>query len=319
MDSRASSPRASIAQAPGAPGDADPSVDKLADAVTALKSWAHAGGLSEPLVLRVLAHPRFDRAARTLAVNMQAAAREDRRLDGIFKDAGRYVGAMLSLFLHLTGGLTLPRLKAFCAESGFVSPGRARAMLLYLRYLGYVEPLPASVRPQRYVPTARFSAAWRVQTRAALGAVSTLEPGAGAVLAALDRPEVFDGYCRSHLQSLFLSASQADQASALAREFMHRHAGSQLMSMILLSGDAHFPPRTAGPISVTAAAKRYSVSRIQIQRILDGATRAGLVTRSFEGVTLFTEAGAVEVRRFYARQLSLLLGAAAAAVDLLAA
>jgi len=39
---------------------------------------------------------------------------------------------------------------------------RARALLLYLRYLRYVEPAPTPRgQPVRYVPTTSFVTAWR--------------------------------------------------------------------------------------------------------------------------------------------------------------
>ncbi|MGH6676347.1 MAG: hypothetical protein ACRECE_09025, partial [Xanthobacteraceae bacterium] len=47
---------------------------------------------------------------------MLAQAEADPALDGILKDAGRNVGAKCLAYLHVTGGLTLPRLKAFCAS-----------------------------------------------------------------------------------------------------------------------------------------------------------------------------------------------------------
>jgi hypothetical protein len=58
-------------------------------------------------------------------------AEADRAIDGILKDAGRNAAAKCLAYLHVTGGLTLPRLQALCASIGFISPGRVRALLLY--------------------------------------------------------------------------------------------------------------------------------------------------------------------------------------------
>ena len=76
---------------------------------------------------KVAGHPGFAQAVRTLGGNMLSIAASDRALDGVFKDAGRYVVAMFAVYLDVTGGVTLPALKEICARSGYLSPGRARA------------------------------------------------------------------------------------------------------------------------------------------------------------------------------------------------
>jgi hypothetical protein len=101
--------------------------------------WDIDGALAQERSADLMDNPRFADAVRALASNMMAAGAGDKKLDGIFKDAGRYVAAMLAIHLHTSGGLTLPRLKELCKAFGFLSPGRARAMLIYLQYLGYVE------------------------------------------------------------------------------------------------------------------------------------------------------------------------------------
>ena len=83
-------------------------------------------------------HPRFAEAARAMSGNLLVQAERDSAYDGLHKDAGRFLAGCWAMSLHLSGGLTLPRLKAFCAQSGFISPSRARALLLYLCFLRYV-------------------------------------------------------------------------------------------------------------------------------------------------------------------------------------
>src|SRR5262249_19951968 len=147
-------------------------------AATNLMGWSHEGCVSQALTERLLGLPVFDAAAQALAQHMLDIAAADPRVDGVFKDAGRYVAALLSIHLDMHGGLTLPRLKTFCEQSGFVSPSRARALLLYLRFLRFVEPAAANTErgAQRYAPTASFRTAWQVQCRAALEAAAVVEP-----------------------------------------------------------------------------------------------------------------------------------------------
>ncbi len=262
---------------------------------------------------RVLASPRFVEAAQTLATNMLAAGDSDRALSAIFKDAGRYVVALVALHLDLSGGLTLPRLKLFCAGSGFLSPGRARAVLLYLRYLGYVESDPERPRgqPQRYRTTSAFVAAWRIQCVAALRAASIIDPQAQVVLARFGEEEVFSRFVRLHAELLLTSAHSVDQKSALVDGLLHRSAGSQVAWTLLTSGTDDFPPRVPTHVSTASMAKRFGVSRTHIRRVLDAAERKFLLRRDGDGGICFADASRDVIRLFYAQQLMHLLDAAA--------
>ena len=52
----------------------------------------------------VASHAAFPQAVRALASNMLALAERDHTLDGVFKDAGRYIAAMCAFHLHASGG-----------------------------------------------------------------------------------------------------------------------------------------------------------------------------------------------------------------------
>ena len=56
-----------------------------------LESWVADARVPDSLRARMIAHPAYPAAARALAANMMAAGDADKALDGIFKDAGRYV------------------------------------------------------------------------------------------------------------------------------------------------------------------------------------------------------------------------------------
>lgn len=262
---------------------------------------------------RVLASPRFVEAAQTLATNMLAAGDGDSALSGIFKDAGRYVVALVALHLDLSGGLTLPRLKLFCAGSGFLSPGRARAVLLYLRYLGYVRPLPpVRGEPQRYVPTDAFVQTWRNHMRAALGSVQIVEPAVEEPIGALDDADVLDHFSKLHSENLFASARTYDQQMAFFRVFPQRHAGSQIVWTILLQGsERDCPPSGTVPFSVSAAARKFNVSRMHIKRLLNDAEREGLLRLEGGGTLALTALGREQLVFVYSSQFLCLLDAAA--------
>jgi hypothetical protein len=279
-----------------------------------LARWLFEGAVPEPLCEQMLADPGFPAAVRHLARGMLDAAANDPRVDGIFKDAGRYVVAMIAMLLHGSGGLTLPRLKDFCEQSGQVSRSRARGLLLYLRFLRYVEPAARGAgAPQRFIPTTSFEAAWATQSAVALSAAALIEPDADRVARALGQPAVLAHFARAHVQHLFDSATSWDLP--FAPELLHRHAGSHLVWVLLAEGAEGLPPHLPQPVSVAGFARRFGVSRPHVRRLLDGGVDGGVLTRDADGAIGFAEASAPRLRRFYAQQLVALLSSAAATLS----
>jgi hypothetical protein len=266
-------------------------------------------------VAALAAHPRYPDAARALAANMLAVGETDKALDGIFKDAGRYVATMWAIYLHTAGGLTLPRLKEVCALSGYLSPGRARALLLYLRHLGYFEPVTEGTRgaPARYAPTGAFVAAWGAHLGAALDAAAIVEPAVAAVRNRLHEPVVFECLARVQGEGLLATAQNADQTEPFNRIFLHRYAGLQILFTLLMAGDAStFPPAGPIPFSTTATARRFGVSRIHIKRLLAEAQQEDLVQCREDGSVVLSEVARATIVFLYATQIFQLIASAAA-------
>lgn len=278
--------------------------------------WGSGRPLAEDAYSRVLADPNFGRASRALVAGMAELSDADRALDGVFKDAGRYVAALWAMYLHATEGITLPRLKSVCAASRLLSPGRARAMLIYLQHLGYLTPVPGvpTRPPARYQPTPAFRDAWALHLKAALRAAAILEPGAALVGDALDQPGMLETFCAHHARGLLESARASDHSAPYMAVFMHRHAGNQIAQTLVLDEDGDNFPSTR-PITVNAAAlaRRFGVSRIHVRRLLEAAEREGVLEASPGGVR-FTEAARRFVRFNYASQFVQLLTAAAGAL-----
>ena len=278
-----------------------------------LARWDAESPISPETYGRLARHPRFAKAARALAANMLAAASRDRSLDGIFKDAGRYVAAMLALYLQVSGGLTLPRLKAVSAASGLLSPGRARAVLIHLRYLGYVEFFPArrAGMPARYLPTARFTTAWRAHLLAALEAASIIEPAVERVMRQFSEPGVFSAFGRIHCEGLMEATRAGRQSPTFMRVFMHGHAGWQILASLLTVGEGDvFPSKAPAPFSLAATARRFAVSRAHVRRLMDEAELAGLLEYRDGAAVVIGEPGRSEMESYYAVQLLQLLVAA---------
>lgn len=283
------------------------------DGSAPLSAWAAPGATAEDRYSRLRASPRYAAAARAFARAMLEQAAADHALDSILKDAGRNVAAKCLAYLHVTGGLTLPRLKALCVETGLVSPGRARALLIYLQYLGYVTAAPRkeAKAPTRYDPTARFLATWHRHMRATLESAAVVEPAVSKVLAGFDEQAVFECYVRCISEGYLEGLKNVDTEDPFFRIFMHRYAGTQIVHGLIFAGQDDFPPRDPIAFHRVEMARRFSVSRLHVRRMMDGAQREGLIRFADDGALVFTPSGRAAVDHIYATQLIVFLVAAA--------
>lgn len=281
-----------------------------------LLEWEAFGAQPMQGCTRLLGDPHFAKAARTLARNMLEIC-ADGGLRGLFKDAGRYLVAMWALYLHGDGGLTLARLKRLATASGFLSPGRARSLLIYLRHLGYVEPAPGAAEQGAvyYLPTSNFRAAWTRHLLAAMSAAAVIEPAVRPLLDPLHRADVAELINRMQTEGL-LAAAGADRTDLpFVRIFLDRHAGAQI-AWLLMIGDSdgeHFPSVEGARFSVAAIARRFDVSRAHVRRLLADARAEGLIEDGSDGMIRFAEGCHLYLHYVYAVQLVQLLASAATA------
>ncbi len=273
----------------------------------ALERWVIDGQIPEHWYVALCADPRFPVACLELSTRMLRAAEGDQALDGMVKDAGRFLAANWAVYLHLTGGLTLPRLKDLCATSNLLSPGRARAVLIYLQYLGYVRPLPLAARGEtrRYAPTPSLMRAFQTQIQAGLEAACVIEPAMASVLTRLDEPAALEKFLKIQGDGFVIVAPLSDQTSPFFRIFLHRHAGMQMLHLILVSAaeEDGFPPRGPVSISAAAAARRLRVSRPHVMRLLADAEREGLLTRGPGGTVTLSASTRDSIQRMLAARL----------------
>jgi hypothetical protein len=277
-----------------------------------------AGSIGQAQFEAVIAHPRFAAAARQLSRSMLDLAASDAALDGIMKDVGRFSAAGLAIYLDATGGLTLARMKELCALNTVVSPGRARALLLYLRFLRYVEPVESSSRAARFAPTPALTAAYHTIMRTGIVAATQIEPGLGRLSNRLGDTSVMTRYIRIS-GALGLSLARGPMDNALWRVFLNRHAGTQILHALMLASDddAHYPPKGAIAFSLTGLARRFHVSRPHVARLLRTAEQEGLVVPAGEGRLAFTEAGRTAAAELLGVRLSNDLQAAIRLMDAL--
>ncbi len=237
------------------------------------------------------AQPGFAQAARTAARRSLELFDSDPVMMRALKDVGRAVLGLMALYLDAKGGMTLSRLQALLTEMGLTSPGRAAAILIQLRLIGYVAPAP--VQPNRrvrvYLPTPRMRATFQAHLYKDLEALSAIEPEAEDALARFGDAAVFNPFILRFGQGLIDAARVHRRGAAGLDLFSQRNAGLTILTELILAGDAadDFPPR--GPIrfSVAGLARRHGVSRPHVLKLLRDAEKAGLLTRDAEEVRGF--------------------------------
>jgi len=208
--------------------------------------------------------------------------------------------------------VTLPRLKAMLPVRTYLSPGRARALLHFFCHLGCLTEVPPPVRrdPVRYVPTDRFTTAWRDHMRAVLEAAQLIEPSVGRVLDRLHEPDVFATFCRNHTEYGFGEIREGQQELAFTRLFLHRFAGTLIFGQLLAAqGAGESPLPDARPVSVADLAERHGVSSMHVRRLLDAGVREGLLRYDKNGVVL-EDAGRATARFVYATQIFVFIATA---------
>lgn len=284
-----------------------------AQQVASLMRWDTGREIAPESYARMRAHPRYPEAVRRYARNMLACGDEDPALDAMLKDAGRTMAAFSTAYLHASGGLTLPGLKELLAGFGVASPGRARALLIYLLYLGFAEltPVREPGKPAVHLPTARFLETYRDHQRAVADAVHVLEPAVGLMLDGFDAPGVFETFVQQMGDAFLDAVRQGHAHAAYDRVFMHRNAGIQIMHALLADapGEA-FPPEQAIPFSTSAAARRFKVSRVHVRRLLDAGEAESLLYLE-DGAVRLTPEGREAVDWIFATQLIVFLTSAA--------
>jgi hypothetical protein len=244
---------------------------------------------SAEALLAIEGHPRFSAAQRSIAAGAVAQHRGNRILNTIITDRARFLIGVFAIHLHYLSRrgdrgseLTLSRIKAICIEHKICSAGRAEAMLVLMRMLGYLASARSEEdrRLHRLVPTDALIGWHRERLAFTHEAVSNLLPEGAQVLAALHSPDFLPCFV-SHAARLHLAGFYyVDQVPEM-KLFLERNAGVVILYSIMLSGETtdSFPPR--GPVSIFPArlARRFGVSGSHVRRMVQEAINAGLLER----------------------------------------
>jgi len=234
-------------------------------------------------------HPGFGAAMRVSAAGLVSMYQGGHLLNWLMDDRGRLLFGYLALYLHATrdpadasSGLTPTRMKAMCVELDFCSPGRAGAMLSLMRFGGYLTPDVQVMdrRQRRLLATPKLYSLLRARWRLHMEAVAPLLPDGAALLAAADNP-AFDNALVIAMSARFRAGFRFVHAAPGLGLFGERNAGMLILLSLITAGaeDDTMPPQRPVPISIAALARRFSVSRPHVLKLIRDAADEGLLER----------------------------------------
>ena len=236
-------------------------------------------------------------------------------LSRLLRDLGRFAAGSWMIYLEATpGGLTLARLSDLLKTTTISGPGRARALMTYLRFIGYIEPAPAGgdgrQRLHRTPPAMR--AAFHERLRRELEVRAELDPAIPALLTRFDDEAVFNAFF-----VVLSEVSQAIMALAAPRYneldmFSERYAGMVVLCELMKGAepDDAFPPR--GPLTFTATevARRCETSRMQVLGMLKRARDKGFLIPTPDGRERLSEPLLLNLEGLIAGTTDMLVGCA---------
>lgn len=248
---------------------------------------------SADAVAALRAHPKFSEAVRLAMNNIISIYQGNRLLNQVMNDRGRVVFGILALYLHYSrhpndpsSGLTASRMKSLCVETGLCSAGRAAAMLLLMRYAGYLTPAESEAdrRTHRLVPTERMLHSQRERIASHFRAMSLLMPEGTVGLAHLQR-EDFTAAMARQFGETFRAGFRILDTSPVLYPLAERNAGMMILFNLFLATrpDGASLPAQPVAISISALSRRFGVSRPHVLKLLRDAEALGFLKRSGEG------------------------------------
>lgn len=233
--------------------------------------------------------PGFNDLARDIVEVWGPHPGHSGEISRLLRDMGRFAAGSWAIYLEATpGGLTTTRMSETLARTTVSGPGRASALLAYLRFIGYVEWAPdiGDGRSRRLRTTPAMRGAFRERLRQELTVRATVDPIIPALLERFNESEkVFDDF--------FVVLSEVSLANAVATTpahneldlFSERYAGMIMLCELLQRGDPGdvFPPRGALNFTVAGLARRCDTSRMQVTGLLAKARKAGFLLPTADG------------------------------------
>ena len=265
---------------------------------------------------RQRALPGFPAMARALTEVWRADPGPDGEYSRLLRDSGRVNAGTASLYLDYTpGGLTQARLRDLLGRFGLASDTRARALLVYLSFVGFIEPGRADGpgRPKYYRTTEQLRSAVKGRARRELEVRRAADPAVGDLLARFDEEGLYAAFYMTSAEiSLEASRISPPRDDAAFKLFSDRFDGLPVLFELLRRGDPgdRFPPR--GPLSfnITELARLSSCSRTQVSGLLGKARARGYLIACPDGRERLSESLLQSAEMFMALTTAIMVAAA---------
>lgn len=234
------------------------------------------------------AHPRLPRAVGSFVTSLIEIYQGNRLLNTVLCDRGRVIIGLFVIYLDVlplpgteTRGATLGAVQALSLRSGLCSPGRAAAVLAALRFGGCIAPErdPLDQRRRLLVPTPKLRALYHQRWALLFEAMAPIFAGAAAVPARLQLDTFRTAFMRQ-LGMDFLAGFRLLHHVPVLSELVESNAGLLILGNLVvrhLTGACR--PGDPVPVSVSALARRFCVSRAHVRNLLASTERAGLLLR----------------------------------------
>jgi hypothetical protein len=257
-------------------------------------------------------HPDFPALARRVTRHWAGLGQPEDENAPPLRDISRFAAVALAVYLEATpGGLTLVRIRALIERPGLGGIGHGRAVLIFLRYIGHIEPLPreGDGRMQRYAVTARARELLRLRFRRELTAIGDWNAAAAAMIARLDDDDAFRAFLVAIGENT-LAAMRNDPRPENPVGLFSSRAGGLVLLCTLMQGagpDDTFPPRGGLPCNVAELARTSQASRMQVRHLLNRARDAGYLLPEADGKVRLSEELCQGMERMIASLIQLTL------------
>lgn len=248
---------------------------------------------SDATMAAMIAHPGFEAAMRIIATGTITHFQGNRVVNAFITDRARFLISIFAVHYHRTAragdplsGLTVSQIRKTCSEQGFCSPGRGEAMVVLMRFFGYLAPMPDSTdrRLRRLAPTERLFALHRDRCGYTFDAIARLLPDGEEAQAAMASPAFMPAFLSQLARTYLAGLYYVDHVPEM-QLFLDRNAGLMLLFSLCLAaspGDC-FPPAEQVSVSLSAAARSFGVSRGHLRKLLKDAVAMGYLARSSDG------------------------------------
>jgi len=261
--------------------------------------WLATDRAPEDSLQRLMAHPQLPQLQYRVVRGALAFAAANREFQSLAADAGSFFLCCVAIYMDCTGGLTHRRLRAMTGGSGLISAGRATALLWRLRAGGMIETAPDDSR--RFVAAPAIRAIMRERLRVEFEPLSLLDPDTAPLMARFDTPGIFDALMIQLGEDLMGSAGRPDTRLQNMGRLLAHNCGIMILYALIdaMGEDTQFPPRGSARVSVSALARRFSLSRSHVLRVLRMLEEMGWLISEGDLRTLGPRLGA-ELRMFHA-------------------